>query len=364
VPSLPSLTEQLSGWSKKIHVTYQDLRRQVQAAGLLDRNGWSSFGLALVVLGFGVASLVILIIAPGAWRFGAVPFLAMFWIQVGFFGHDAGHNGVFPTTEHNRRLGLICLPLVLGMAFRPWVIKHNLHHAETNVLESDPDIQHPLLAYTMEAARERRGALRWLVRYQAYTYPVLALFTTVGFRIDAWRYALGGTALVQRSDKYDHERRVELGLLAANVLLWLGVPSIVFGAGLWVPTFIAAQMLFGFNMAFVFAPNHKGMPMFSEATRLTFLEQQVLTSRNVYGGRFVDFMYGGLNYQVEHHLFPTMSRRRFAACRDIVKRFCSNAGLAYTETSVGESCRLIFTSLDEIGRSVTHDGAIAEVVVS
>lgn len=343
-------------------MTYQDLRRRAQAAGILERDGWNLVPLAVLVLTFGVAAFAILAAAPGAWRIAAVPLLVLFWIQVGFFGHDAGHNGVFPVTEHNRRLGLFCFPLVLGMAFRPWVIKHNLHHAETNVVESDPDIQHPLLAFTEEAAREKRGWVRWLVRYQAYAYPVLALFATAGFRIDAWRYATGGAALVQNNDKYDGERRIELVLLAVNLVLWLAVPSVIFGIGLWLPTFVVAQMILGFYMAFVFAPNHKGMPMYTDATRLTFLEQQVLTSRNVYGGRLVDFMYGGLNYQIEHHLFPTMSRTKFPACRTMVKRFCHDIGLVYTEESVIESCKSIFGSLDEIGRSVMQELPVAKVV--
>src|SRR5439155_1532294 len=109
-------------------------------------------------------------------------------------------NGVFAMTEDNRRFGLFCFPLVLGMAFRPWVIKHNLHHAETNVVENDPDIQHPLLAFTEEAAREREGFRRWIVRYQAYLYPFMALFATTTFRIDAWRYALGGVSVMSNND--------------------------------------------------------------------------------------------------------------------------------------------------------------------
>jgi fatty acid desaturase len=345
-------------------MTYQDLRRQVLAAGLLDRSGWNSLRLALFVLAIGATSFAILVIAPGVLRFASVPLLAVFWMQVGFFGHDAGHNGVFPVTEHNRRLGLMCFPLVLGLAFRPWVIKHNLHHAETNVLESDPDIQHPFLAFSEEAARERRGAVRWLVRYQAYLYPVLALFATIGFRIDAWRYALGGSALVQNSDKYDGERRLELALLATNLVIWLAVPTAIYGPARWLPIFVAAQMLLGFYMAFVFAPNHKGMPMYTDATRLSFLEQQVLTSRNVRGGPIVDFAFGGLNYQIEHHLFPTMSRHKFPACREIVTRFCQDVGLAYSEDGVAASCRAIFRALDEIGQSITQEPRPSEVVAS
>jgi fatty acid desaturase len=345
-------------------MTYQDLRHQVQAAGLLERSGWNSLRLALIAFTLAVASIATLALAPGAWRIAAAPLLALFWMQVGFFGHDAGHNGVFPVTEHNRQLGLFCLPLVLGMAFRPWVIKHNLHHAETNILEADPDIQHSFLAFTEEAARERRGPVRWLVRYQAYLYPILALFATAGFRIDAWRYALGGSAVVQNSDKYDRERRLELVLLGLNLVLWLAIPSLILGVGLWLPTFVAAQMLLGLHMALVFAPNHKGMPTYSDTTRLPFLEQQVLTSRNVNGGPVVDFLYGGLNYQVEHHLFPTMSRRRFAECRTIVRRFCQDVGLAYTEESVLESFKSIFTSLDDIGRCITSETPPTKVVAS
>jgi len=311
-------------------MSYSDLRAQIQGMGLLVRTGWNSLPLALVAVMLGAIGIATVVLAPGAWRFIAAPVLALFWMQLGFFGHDAGHNQVFSRTEHNRRLGLFCMPLLLGISFRPWVIKHNLHHAETNVIESDPDIDHPLLAFTEDAARSRRGLARWVVRYQAYAYPVLALFATIGFRIDAWRYAVGASTKA-RSNKYDAERRVELGLLFVNLVLWLIVPSLILGPIRWLPVFLVGQMLLGFNMAFVFAPNHKGMPMLVDSGHLTFLEQQVMTSRNVFGGRLVDFLYGGLNYQIEHHLFPTMPRRHLPACRRVVRTFCNDVGLSYTE---------------------------------
>ena len=333
-------------------MTYQDLRREVQAAGLLDRSGWYSLPLALVTVVFGLASFAVLVTAPGAWRFAAVPLLSLFWIQIGFFGHDLGHKQVFPSSERNRIVGIFCYPLLLGMTYRPWVIKHNLHHADTNVEESDPDLQNPLLAFTEQAARERRGMLRWLVRYQAYAYPFLALFATAGFRIDAWRYTLTGTTIYEQNEKYDRERRTELVFLFGNLLLWLVIPTIALGPVTWLPVFVLGQMLLGLHMAFVFAPNHKGMPTFTEETRLTFLDQQVLTSRNVTGGPLVDFMYGGLNYQIEHHLFPTMPRQNFPACRTIVQRFCAEIALTYTEESVIQSFKSLFSSMDEIGQLV------------
>lgn len=332
--------------------TYKILREHVRQRGLLERSGGKSLDLAAIILVLGVVAFAILGTAPNAWRLLAAPILAEFWMQIGFIGHDAGHNQVFPRTEHNRRLGLLSFPLLLGMAFRPWVIQHNLHHAETNVQDEDPDLAHPLLAFTEEAALARRGVTRWLVRYQAYAYPVLAVFATASFRVAAWRYVFTGAAVTATNDKYATERRLELVLLAVNLLVWVAGPGLVFGFGAWLPVFVLGQMLLGVHMAFVFAPNHKGMPIVVDDSQLTFMEQQVLTSRNVRGSRFVDFMYGGLNYQVEHHLFPTMPRANLSACRQLVRRSCAEAGLAYTEESVVQSFQTLFAALDGIGRLV------------
>lgn len=329
---------------------YHALRDQVRTRGLLDRSGWNSLPEAMIIVALGVVGFAVVALAPGLWRFAAVPILSQMWMQIGFIGHDAGHNQVFARTELNRRLGLVCFPLLLGMAFRPWVIQHNLHHAETNVLDEDPDLDHPLFAFSEAAARERRGVLRWMVRYQAYLYPFLAVFTTLAFRVVGWRYAFTGVTIRGTNDRYDRERRFELVLLALNLVLWVAVPSAIFGARAWLPIFILGQMLLGFHMAFVFAPNHKGMPTFVDASQLTFMEQQVLTSRNVDGGPLADFMYGGLNYQVEHHLFPTMPRRHFPTCRLLVRQCCADARLDYTEESVVQSFKTLFASLDEIGR--------------
>ena len=82
------------------------------------------------------------------------------------------------------------------------------------------------------------------------------------------------------------------------------------------------QLLFGLHMGMVFAPNHKGMPILEKDNDLDYLTQQVLTARNIKPNPLVDFMYGGLNYQVEHHLFPNMSRNRLGEAQKIVRPFC------------------------------------------
>ena len=63
----------------------------------------------------------------------------------------------------------------------------------------------------------------------------------------------------------------------------------------------------------------------------------MLTSRNVRGGPLVDVALGGLNYQIEHHLFPSMPRHNLRKARPVVKEFCAEHGIAYEETGLVDS---------------------------
>jgi fatty acid desaturase len=97
---------------------------------------------------------------------------------------------------------------------------------------------------------------------------------------------------------------------------------------------LVQQGLFGLYLGCSFAPNHKGMPTLSDAEELDFLRSQVLTSRNVRGSRLVDLLLGGLNYQIEHHLFPNMPRPNLRRAQPLVRAFLSQHDLPYTETSM------------------------------
>ena len=114
--------------------------------------------------------------------------------------------------------------------------------------------------------------------------------------------------------------------------------------------FIAVHRgLFGMYMVSIFAPNHKAMPVLDRDSQLDFLHRQVLTSRNVIAHPITDFWYGGLNYQIEHHLFPSMPRNKLREVQVIVKAFCRAHSIAYHETSVLQSYREILQHLHEVG---------------
>ena len=322
-------------------MSYSALRRQVSEAGLLERSPWNYTGLALITLALGALGLGLAAFAPGWWGLLAILPLTQFWMQVGFFGHDAGHNQVFASTRKNLLFGFLCYPLTLGMSFRPWVIRHNKHHAETNIEGDDPDLENRLVAFTEEAARDRRGIFRWIVIHQGKLYPLLGCLATFGFRLDAWRYIVGADDDLYGAPKFRRERRIELVLLCGWIALWIILP---------------AQLLFGFHMSMVFAPNHKGMATYAADAKPPFLEWQVLTSRNVRPSRLTDWLYGGLNYQIEHHLFPTMSRRHLGRTREMVRDYCAQCEIPYVEESIGDSVRSILHALDEIGQVARQSG--------
>jgi fatty acid desaturase len=115
------------------------------------------------------------------------------------------------------------------------------------------------------------------------------------------------------------------------------------------------HVLTGLYMATIFAPNHKGMPLaptFHVASE--FVREQVLTARNVRGNRFIDLMYGGLNYQIEHHLFPSMPRNNLRRARSVIQAYCVLRGVPYHETSLLESWREIIAHFGAVSRALTN----------
>ncbi len=119
-------------------------------------------------------------------------------------------------------------------------------------------------------------------------------------------------------------------LLVVHFLVYFGGLFAVLSPGKALAFIAVHQGLFGVYLGSVFAPNHKGMPMIEDGTRLDFLRRQVLTSRNVRGGVLVDVFMGGLNYQIEHHLFPSMPTPALGRAQEITERYCAELGIPTT----------------------------------
>ena len=111
--------------------------------------------------------------------------------------------------------------------------------------------------------------------------------------------------------------------------------------------------LYGLNLGSAFAPDHKGMQMPLAGSRMNHLRKQVLTSRDVTGGPVVDFLLGGVNYQIEHHLFPSMPRPHLKLAQPIIRDYCNSIGPPYRACGPIESYGECLAYLRKAG-SVEH----------
>ena len=139
------------------------------------------------------------------------------------------------------------------------------------------------------------------------------------------------------------------GPCMCDLLRLYGKVRNVFSPGI-AAVFLAVQLgVFGFYMGASFAPNHKGMPIVPATVKLDFLRRQTLMSRNVRGGLFIEALMGGLNYQIEHHLFPSMPRPNLAKVQPLARAHCLRHGVAYTETSLLGSYAIVIRYLNQAG---------------
>lgn len=158
-------------------------------------------------------------------------------------------------------------------------------------------------------------------------------------------------ALANRSLKH---RTLDGTLLFAHFAVYPTVLLRLLPPGMAIAFLAVQQGLFGVYLGSLFAPNHKGRPILTGDDRPDFLRRQVLTSRTVRGGRFTDISLGGLNHQIEHHLFPSMPSPNLRKARPIVGRYCEGLGADYLETGLITSCRQALTSLHRAGAPLRH----------
>jgi fatty acid desaturase len=315
--------------------------------GLLDRRpGYYRVKITLTILAF-LAGWALFVMAGNSWTTLAVaPLVGIMFTQVAFIGHDAGHNQVFGTRRRNHLLGLAVGNALIGLSFGWWVPKHNAHHAHPNEMGRDPDIGEGAAPAPSDTPGNGRSPLAsWLARWQAPLFFPLMLLRSGGMHV------LGIKRLARRRD---HASAVEASLIMLHAAVYLTVVLLVLSP-LKALAFVAVQQaVFSLYLGISFAPNHKGMPIIESATQSGFARRQVITARNISGGWFTTFMLGGLNRQIEHHLFPSMPRPNLRRVQGLVRDFCAATDLGYREESFAGSFRQIIQHLSDAGAAASR----------
>jgi fatty acid desaturase len=326
---------------------YVELRQKIKEKGLLNKQPWYYTHKIAVTLTLYAGSIAFLFLVDNIWwqLLNAV-FAGFLFTQIGFLGHDAGHKQILAS-----RYDVILLPFtfLIGIDRSWWLNKHDRHHANPNDPELDLDINQTLLAFSEEQAFSKKKGVRFVVKYQAFFLFPMMLLEALSLRIDGLRYVFRGENVGYL--------KTERALVLAHIPVYC--IGLFFLLGFWqaLAFIVIHQMVTGLYMSAVFAPNHKGMPLVNSATDSDFLRRQVLTARNVVEkwsvcNWLVTFFYGGLNYQIEHHLFTIMPRNNLGKARKIVMEFCKDRGVYYHETGLIRSYREILGSLHEVGASL------------
>ncbi len=325
---------------------YAQLSRSVRAAGLLRRRpGYYSVRIAVNLLLLAAGWAVFFLLGRSWWQLLVAVFLAVMFTQTGFIGHDAGHRQISGSKRTDDLIGRIHGNLLVGLSYGWWTAKHNRHHARPNQVGRDPDIGGRAIAFSRDQARARRGIGSWLAAHQAWLFFPMLLLEGFHLHVAGVRTLLGtrgGTAV----------KLVDGALLGAHLAGYLAAVFLVLSPVQAVVFVLVQQGLFGVYLGCSFAPNHKGMPVLGEDEKLDFLRRQVITSRDIRGGWFVDTALGGLNYQIEHHLFPSMPRPSLRQAQAPVRAFCEQHGIAYHEASFFGSYAQVLQHLHTVGGSL------------
>ena len=317
----------------------RDLHAELEAHGLLDPTKFWRGKLLFWTPVFFLSYFALLRVPFGPLWIALVPLSAVAFLTMGFAGHDAGHYALSRKPWVNDFWGQFAMTWLCGMSFGYWRKRHNQHHAHCQEIAGDPDMQFGFLFSVYPNSESWNSQLgRFFLKIQRWAFWPLASFYWVSLRYDGIRDCF----------QQPKETRVDRFLIPLHWIVLVIVPGLLFG---WAPAllaYLATACVSSLMTASVFIPNHIGLRRLGPEEKVSYLEQQITTSRNITNPRVLDFYYGGLNSQIEHHLFPRIGHIRYRAMRPVVRAFCKARGLPYQEASLYRALASVGNHLGEM----------------
>ena len=322
--------------------SYTALAHTVRTLDLQRRTRWFyALLFAGLVLAFGGAVTGFILLDDSWLQLLMAGALGVIFTQFAFLGHEASHRQVLASGKANDRVGWFLAVVCVGISYSWWMNKHTRHHQNPNQLGKDPDIEIDTFSFVEEDAARRRGLMAWFTRNQGVFFFPLLLLEGLNLHLKSVQ------SLWQ--NRHLKGRRLELATLGLRFGLYLTAVFALLPLGMAF-AFVGVQLaVFGLYMGASFAPNHIGMPIVDRGVKLDFFSKQVRTSRNVSGGWWATALMGGLNYQIEHHLFPSMPRPHLAEARRLVREHCRSLDVPYAETNLFTAWGIVIAYLNRVG---------------
>ncbi len=322
--------------------SYAEILKLVKSHGLLTRRRgfYIAVGVSLIIA---LAAVLTVSVWLGSswWQLVIAGVFGIIMTQFAFLGHELAHRQVFDSGKLNDRIGNVIAHFVVGISYSWWMNKHSRHHAYPNQVSKDPDIESNVVVFYPEQERTGGAFQRFISKAQGWFFFPLLTLEGINLQVQGIKRAF--------TEAKADNRMTEVALLFSRHIALIVFALVVMGPWIAIAFMGVYLAVFGVYMGASFAPNHKGMPVIPADQKVDFLQRQVLTSRNIRGNRFMDFFMGGLNYQVEHHLFPNMPRPALAKAARIVRDYCRTHNITYTETGLFRSYLIVVAYLNRVG---------------
>ena len=260
-----------------------------------------------------------------------VPLAAVPSVAAAMIGHEAAHGSFSARKSHNEIMLHLAFPLFTGLGVLHWKRKHNvLHHGHPNVVGQDDDIDLWPMALSAPVHRDSGPLRRWFQRHlQGYFFWPLTLLLSFVMRVETVK----ATVAAARERGIDRAWILDVGCQVVHYCLWLVLPSLYFGFWPVLAVYVGVWAVAGTLLAMIFAPAHIGLPLVSSYQRGWL--HQLETTRNLRMPALLGWFFIGLQYQVEHHLFPRISHRHLPRASAIVRAWCLEHGVVYHEIEYG-----------------------------
>lgn len=341
---------------------WRALRQRLLAEGKYQTSGAFYLFQTLWLASLFATSLWLTLMEPsiGAHFLGAV-FMAAFWQQLAFVGHDLGHNGVTHVKCIDNLIGICVGNLLGGISLGWWKWSHNVHHVVTNSVEHDPDIQHlPVFAVSPKIFKEFRssfhdklmvfdGVARALVRYQHLLYyPIMAVA----------RFNLYAQSWILLASREKWQFKWLEGPALIGFMCWLGALLSTLPTWGEVAMFllvshgISGILHVQITLSHFSMDTYFGRPGF-KSDEDNWFKMQLATSQDVDSFWYNEWFHGGLQYQIEHHLFPRLPRHNLKYARRLVREFARKHNVPYLSPCFFEA------NVDVVG-SMKRAGALVK----
>ncbi|KAF2678635.1 delta 8-(E)-sphingolipid desaturase [Lentithecium fluviatile CBS 122367] len=339
---------------------YRALHQQIKDEGLYECR-YSEYGKECIRYSILFAIFMYFLLAK--WYLTSALFLGMFWQQIMFTAHDAGHMGITGHFIPDTIVGAFIADFCCGLSIGWWKSSHNVHHLITNMPEHDPDIQNIPLFSTSPTYMKSilssfynfsflwDGAAEVLIPIQKYTYyPVMAL-ARFNLYMLSWLHLMSPRAAQLGAAWWT--RPLEIVFMACYwyifgyCLVWSYLPS-------WPIriAFVLISHMMTMILHVQITLSHWGMPTSDLGPVESFPQRQLRTTMDVDCPAWLDFFHGGLQFQAVHHLFPRVPRHNLRRGQALVREFCERTQLKYQCYGFVKGNGIVVGRLDEIAKQV------------